>query len=74
MKEPVWCDAWTSHDDWGEGERTFYHECGQVAGHEGKHSCFGHHGEWSGEWESCNEEWPRYANERPSKRGNDVRL
>lgn len=56
--EPQWCDAWTSHDDvGGEGERTFYHECGQQQSHGGKHTCMGHVNEWDGAWDSCNEEW-----------------
>lgn len=55
--EPKWCSSWTSHDDiGGEGERTFYHECGQVLGHEGKHQCFGHRDDW-GEWDTCQEQW-----------------
>jgi hypothetical protein len=54
----ILCDSWTSHDDvGGEGEQTFYHECGGELGHAGRHTCFGHRSDWDDAWESCWQTW-----------------
>lgn len=54
----LWCPSWTSHDDiGGEGEMTFFHECGKDEAHEGKHHCIGHSDLNTHEWDSCHWEW-----------------
>jgi hypothetical protein len=55
--ELMLCEAWTSHDDTGEGEMTFYHECGKGLDHRGTHSCIGHMDLNTHEADSCRWEW-----------------
>jgi len=52
------CSDWTSHDDiTGDGQETFYHECGRAESHVGHHKCFGHQDEFTREWSVCDVEW-----------------
>lgn len=63
--EPDWCNSWTSHDDiTGEGQQTFEHECGQVADHDGDHTCMGHVNDWDGSHSNCTTTWHNYKNRR----------